>query len=92
MPSIAWFAKLAEMARYSHLALAETVAAFIAPKSESDKVMTAVAPENDRVSAPESPASVDLAALKSATVLKGLLAITVLEVHELLQKLNRQFC
>jgi hypothetical protein len=72
------------MARYSHFALAETVAAFIAPKSESNKVMGAVAPANDRVSAPESPASVDLAALKSATVLKDLLAMTLLEIRELL--------
>ena len=74
------------------MALAETVAAFIAPKSESDKAMEAVAPENDRVSAPESPASVDLAALKSATVLKDLLAMTLLVIRELLREFNRQFC
>jgi hypothetical protein len=54
--------------------------------------MVAVAPANDSVSAPESPASVDLAALKSPTVLKEILAMTLLEIRELLQKVNRQFC
>ena len=83
------------MARHSHLASEEIVASSIPLKLESDKIIAAVAPANDRVSALESPTNkgnVDLAALKFATVVKDLMAMTLLEIRELLQEVNRRFC
>ena len=67
----------------------ELTRAAVIPLSVSSLKITAA--ENPIVSSPESPASVDLSALKSAAEVKSLLAMTLFVIRYLLQKTNRQF-
>jgi hypothetical protein len=67
----------------------ELTRAAVIPLSVSSLKITAA--ENPIVSSPESPASVDLAALKSAAEVKSLLAMTLFVIRYLLQNLIGSF-